>query len=295
MSGTEAYRKTWDQIRETSLYNSPWWLDTVCGEDGWEVIQIRGSIDGFFPYFKTKIGGLKAVTTPPMTQRIGVLSSVGGNKEFHLSHILSDLPKCSILRLAVEPDLQTESVNPGYAISTRYTYTIRYHGELEDIRAGYSEGLRRNLKEATQKYEVVESTDIQTLCHLVKSSFKGNYPHLHRLLPVIASNLLEKKQGSLKMALQDDTPIAAILTGRDSRTTYYLAGGRGHDPGSASAHALLLDRMVEESFRNRTAFDFEGSMHPGIANFFQSFGAKPEAYREISRHRGLGKIWQILH
>lgn len=293
MTEKENYRKFWSQIQEPALYNSPWWLDTVCGADGWDVIVSEGSASGFLPYFPTRLGRLKAILTPPMTQRIGVLTEFKDTVQ--LADLVKRLPSSSILKLAIDPEIGTENLKKEFKISTRYTYVIRYRGELEDIRAGYSEGLRRNLKEAKELYEVQSSDDIVTLLHLVKSSFTGNYPYLEKLLPSITRSLLERNVGSLKIARLEGRPIAGILTGRDFRNTYYLAGGRIQDPKAASAHALLLDTVMEEAFRNRTTFDFEGSMQPGIANFFQSFGAEPFAFREVSRYSGLGKVWELFH
>lgn len=293
MTEKENYRKFWSRVQEPELYNSPWWLDTVCGSGGWDVIKSEGIASGYLPYYPTRLGRLKAILTPPMTQRIGMLTDFDGT--IQLADLLKELPSTSILKLAIDPGIGTENLMKEYKISTRYTYVIRYRGELEDIRSGYSEGLRRNLKEAKELYEVMNSEDIATLLHLVKSSFTGNYPYLEKLLPFIAKSLLERKVGNLKIALEEGKPIAGILTGRDSRNTYYLAGGRIQDPKAASAHALLLDTVMEEAFRNRTTFDFEGSMQPGIANFFQSFGAEPFAFREVSRYSGLGKVWELFH
>jgi len=99
----------------------------------------------------------------------------------------------------------------------------------------------------------------------------------------------------IHLAIHQGVAIAGILTGWDSKTSYYLAGGRNGDDQGASAHALLLDHVIHEAQTRGLAFDFEGSMNPGIANFFQSFGAKPESYLQIRKFRGMGKLWSLLH
>ena len=94
--------------------------------------------------------------------------------------------------------------------------------------------------------------------------------------------------------MKDNDPVAGIMTGWDATTAYYLLGGR-NETGGASAHAYLLDDAVSHAVAHERKFDFEGSMHPGIANFFQSFGAKPAPYIRIRKYKGLGKLWSYLH
>ena len=109
------------------------------------------------------------------------------------------------------------------------------------------------------------------------------------------TSLSDSQSGSLDFAMHNGKPIASILTAWDHKATYYLAGGRTGDEAGASAHALLLDKALINSIQAGREFDFEGSMHSGIANFFQSFGASPEEYWQVKKYRGLGKAWSLFH
>jgi hypothetical protein len=96
------------------------------------------------------------------------------------------------------------------------------------------------------------------------------------------------------VAREGQEVLAAVLVAWDPVSTYYLAGGRTARPGAASAHAILLDHAVGDAMARGTSFDFEGSMHPGIANFFQSFGARPEPFTRLTRFTGAGRLWAFL-
>jgi hypothetical protein len=119
-------------------------------------------------------------------------------------------------------------------------------------------------------------------------------PWFDVVLPRVFEGLQSNQVGQLSLALYQGKAIAGVLTAWDAHSTYYLAGGRAGSDEAASAHSLLLDEAILKAHHRKTDFDFEGSMHPGIANFFQSFGANPTAYWHIKKYTGLGKLWSIF-
>src|SRR6187402_3175834 len=102
----QAYLKLFESTKEPFLYSAPWWLDATCGRSGWDAIVAHGAgqspIAGL-PYQVSRIRGLSAITTPPLTQWVSVLAPHGIVDPEHLIS-LSSLPKASILDLAIRPD-----------------------------------------------------------------------------------------------------------------------------------------------------------------------------------------------
>lgn len=299
-SPVSAYHTLFASIKEPLLYTAPWWLDATCGIGGWDAI-IRRDSNGFplaaLSYQHTLIRGLSAVVTPPFTQWISLLGGVEPPVELSLA-LLAEIPKSSILDLSLRPDttlLIPESVFP---ITLKYSFVIAAAATHEDHRKGYNEGLRRNIRQAEKQYSVGTSEDIAGFLSLCRQSYeqqKMKPPHwLDFIIPRVHAALTSHHCGILTMASLNGKSIAAVLTAWDHSTSYYLAGGRTADEQGASAHALLLDHAIRASHDRGTIFDFEGSMHPGIANFFQSFGAVPAAYWHIRKYRGAGKLWSLM-
>ena len=95
-------------------------------------------------------------------------------------------------------------------------------------------------------------------------------------------------QGAVLLLLspQTEEPVAGAFVAHHAGTAYYIAGGQVRTPEGEDAMALLLDRLIVWSREAGChTFDFEGSMQPGIAFFFRSFGAVPHPYLRLQAGR----------
>jgi len=282
------------------LYAALWWLDATCGMEGWNAVLSHGrdgNVLAALPFHTTRIRGMSAVITPPLTQWVSLITS-SVDPGMSLQAILPDLPRSSILDLSVNPDarpLPQESTTP---VSLKYSFIIPPMMTMDLVRSNYNEGLRRNIRQAEKNYTITASGDIAgflTLCEQTYLQRKmKSPPWLHQVIQNVFDQLMSHQCGAITIASSQGKIIAGILTAWDHETSYYLAGGRTGDEQGASAHALLLDHAVGAAQSRGLSFDFEGSMHPGIANFFQSFGAVPISYWQIRQFRGLGKWWSLF-
>lgn len=295
------YQEFYATCDQPPLYAAPWWLDAACGKEMWDatpLINENSAITGFIPFYKTQIRGLPALITPPMTQWIPVLTKEDPGP-FSITDFLNSLPTCPILDITMKPGVDDDLPSRDYQLNYKYSYVVPYEKQSDQIRGRYNEGLRRNLRDAEINYTLGPSEDTRSLLLLCKSAYrlrKEKAPYwLDQIIPAVADALKKNNSGNIHFAFHRGVVIAGVLCGWDSKTTYYLAGGRSSDEQGASAHALLLDYVIHEAQKRGHAFDFEGSMHPGIANFFQSFGGKPESYLQIRRFKGPGRIWSLFH
>ncbi|HEY3385493.1 MAG TPA: GNAT family N-acetyltransferase [Saprospiraceae bacterium] len=295
-----SYHTLFQSAREVPLYANPWWLEATCGVGGWDALIRYDSAQkpvGGIPFQRSRIRGLTAITTPPMTQWVSLLSGENDSKEEN-SFTLSDLPKASILDLSLKPDVRINLQEYPTAPALKYSFIIPRADDMKDVRAKYNEGLRRNLKQAGQLHSVEESDNLagfQKLCHQTYHDRDMQPPAwFDRIVPLVYKKLIANQCGTLTLATAQGKIIAGILTAWDRYTTYYLAGGKTADDHGTAAHALLLDNAIQSACARGTSFDFEGSMHPGIANFFQSFGSVPVSYWNFKKYRGAGRIWAAL-
>jgi hypothetical protein len=283
------------------LFAESWWLDAVGGPVNWDVVSFHDAAKNnhaFIPYQVSRIRSMKAITTPPLTPWLPLIQS-SGETEFPLAHFFQNIPHYSILDISLRHNQQIQFDAAEAKISSRYTFIIPSGESIEQVRSGYNEGLRRNLKQAEKNYSITVSEGLNAFIHLCKMTYIQREMQLprsvERILPGVYNELASRGRGMITFALKNNVPVAGILTAWDHLTTYYLLGGRSADNDGASAHALLLDNAIQNAVLKNHAFDFEGSMHPGIANFFQSFGAVPEEFSRIRSFKGVGKIWGLFH
>jgi hypothetical protein len=300
---TEAHRQyhaLYESQSHQRLYLAPWWLDAVCGKTGWDVVNFiepDSRCQAALPFFKTRIRGLTAITTPPVTQWVEVLRPPESGVTPVLS-VLDALPRCSILDLSLRPGTDMQFRSPAYSVSTQYSYILQHQGSSVPFSSGYSEGLRRNLRATASRYNLIEKEDIlllQQLYELVYHQKKVNPPWwIADILPGLVRALLKKQCGKLTFVQHNRDTIAASLTAWDDTHDYYLIGGRIAGEDGVSAHALLLDKAIDEASHRGHDFDFEGSMVPGIAQFFQTFGASPVPYPRVRKFSGMGLLWSFF-
>lgn len=290
-----------EAVEKPYLYAAPWWLDATCSPEGWDAVFRKKNENGVIAalaFHKTKIRGLSAVITPPLTQWLTLISSSGDPGVSHLP-LFPDLPKSAILDLSIKPDPELLYQNINLPVVLKYSFIIPGMETMDAVRSKYNEGLKRNLRQAEKNFVLQESDDVAgflTLCEQTYLQRKMKPPHwLNKVVPDVYQQILKKECGIITIATVDDKVIAGVLTAWDSHSAYYLAGGRTGDDQGASAHSLLLDHAVEAAQSRGIAFDFEGSMHPGIANFFQSFGGVPVSYWQLRKYSGLGKLWSLFH
>ena len=292
----QEYESLFRTLPGAPLYAAPWYLDAVC-PDQWDV-YVQSAANGkiMIPYQRTHISRMVSVITPPLCQYLPVLKS-DPSLGLSMQEFIQSAGSFSILDVSFASD--DVAVDEATRIPSRikYSYAISSQ-DYTQARSRYNEGLRRNLKEAEGTYTVREINDVALLISLSKSSYQQRgikYPQwIEHITPSVVRALHENVQGKVLAAFLDQKPVAAILLGWDNATSYYLMGGRLPGEGAASAHALLLDAAIRESLSAGREFDFEGSMHPGIANFFQSFGAHPVAYHHIKQLKGIGRLWGLF-
>ena len=295
-----SYHTLFESARDVPLYSNPWWLDATCGVGGWNALisydAAQRPIVGI-PFLKGRIRGLSAIITPPMTQWVSLLSGEHDPGEAN-TFTLTALPKTSILDLAIKPDVRINLQDYSTAPALQYSFVIPRADDMKSVRAKYNEGLRRNLKQAGQLHTIEESGNLdgfQKLCHQTYRDRNMHAPSwFDRIVPGVYEKLIANQCGTLTLAITQGKIIAGILTAWDSFSTYYLAGGKVADDHGTAAHALLLDHAIQDACARGTSFDFEGSMHPGIANFFQSFGSVPVSYWYFKKYRGAGRVWASL-
>ena len=78
---------------------------------------------------------------------------------------------------------------------------------------------------------------------------------------------------------------AARFVAYDDRCAYSLLSALNPSGHLNGASPLLFWHIIQRLSSRTRAFDFEGSMDPGIAHFYRSFGSTVTTYLEVSRFR----------
>jgi len=299
------YRQFCETKTSMPIFSQPWWLDTVCGPESWDVaiVEKQGGIVASMPFFLRRHGRDLHLGRPPLTQCLGPhivyppdqrgAKRISWEKSL-MDELIDKLPEFSFF----EQHFHHEITNwlpffwQGFSQTTRYTYVLE-DLSFEDYMTNILPKARRKRVNRAKKIGVsVEKTqDVEAFYYLNNKTFhrKGTkIPYSLDLVKEIFREGSERGQASIYIATHEGKSIAASFFVSDANSVYYIMGGIDPDnnlPSDLSAMDLLVLKGVELALESGRRFDFEGSMMESIEKYFRSFGAVQQPYFHIQKTR----------
>lgn len=170
----------------------------------------------------------------------------------------------------------------------RCNHTLSLRSPYPDIFSNYRASLRSALrKEPEPGAYACAGIPIRPL--LAKAgrlgTLKGTKPRDWRRLAQLYEELRKMEQAFTIGWMKDGRLVAGALFFRSPGRIYYMAAWSDARGRKCQAAARMLDRVVQEYASQECVLDFEGSDLPGVAFFFDGFGAQHETYRFFRRWR----------
>ncbi len=301
------------EIKTTSFANSvfeqPWWLDTVAEEKWGEAIVKDGeNVIARLPYVIED----GVIETPPYTQTLGIWMDpkirafARGNHQLHqqkeiIAQLLEQLPKAKSISMTL--DHANSYILPfrwhGFRIEPTFSYRIKDLTDLNQVKSRISKSVCRDGRSAEKKLIVEEfSHDVDALIELQRMTFAAQnrqppYPAdftrrvVERAIAANAGNLMIAKDASGALH-------SSVFFLYDENVCYYLIGGKNPEFKTDGANDLLLSKGISFAAEVSHAFDFEGSMVEGIEDFFRKFGGEQVINYHVTRQTLLHDVKDVL-
>lgn len=285
------------------IFSCDWWLDTVCGEDNWDVALFEkgGHVYASMPYYNLKKAWFNLSIMPKLTQTLGIYIKYPEDQKYFkkiswekksMSAILSILPKTDHFSQSFHRKVSNwlPFYWAGYEQTTQYSYLIEptADGSMDLVEDGFENDIRRRIKNTISSgVEVFEGEDIGLFYELNKLTFtrKGmDIPYSFEFIKKLYKNC--KENNAVKMFFAKDKNgaiLAASFLVHDKGAVYYLMGGIDPVKKELGAMDLVLYKSIEFAMQSNRTFDFEGSMIESIEKYFRSFGAIQTPYYNISK------------
>ncbi len=283
------------------IFYKPFFLDAIT-EGNWEVTCVceGESILACMPYSLQR-KKYTVIRQPPFAIYQGPFFFKSEGQKLSLT---KEMEVLSALESSVAPfDYYNQNWHPssrnwlpfhwkGYLQSTRYSYVIHNNEQKASLRERYSENVRRNVRRASAKLMVSESTDIDALFSVIEKTFTRknlSQPYDLRIFRRVVLACLSEKCCSILLARDADSNLhAGMFLVWDSQWVYYIAGGIDEKFRNSGAMTLLFDKAIQFAMDTRRSFDFEGSMIESVEAFFRSFGAVQQEYFVLTKVNSLG-------
>lgn len=271
----ERYNACISNAKNNRIYAYAWYLDIVT--DTWDVL-VLGDYDVVMPLPYLHVKKLffrKRIVQPIYCQQLGVFYSDD------ISHDLFDLfyKKFKTLNPLI---YSFNSDNSRYisSLKEKPNYELDINKPYDDIYRNYSNNLKRNLKKA-KKYELGITNKIGVAEYIyLKSANKKHRITKKNFITIkkLSQEIKRQNFGSFKAVVFNDEVLAiGFFTKSKNRIIHLLSvsTSKGKQMGATS---ILFDYIISTNIESDNIIDFEGSIIPGVARFFKSFGASNNGY-----------------
>ena len=263
------------------LFHKPFWWDAVT--DNWNVHKFER--DGklvFMPYQVEKKMGFTISRNPLLTPYSGLLFSQDlsiEQKKIIADRAISFLQQFSLSEYDCNPNI----IQGFNADINKTTYLLSLKESTDIIYDNFKSSLKRQIKKAEKKLTIQEDKNIERFYQLYTNSMrrrKGANRTPKRLVEKVFKTCWENGCGHIFTAIdKSQNAHASIWYVEDERCAYYLLGGSNAQfLGSGAMGYLLWNCIKLAHSRGKEVFDFEGSMEPGVARFFSTFGGQVTKY-----------------
>ena len=284
------------------IYSKPWWLDTVCGPENWDVwlYESGGDVLAAMPcYFEIR-GAYRYITKAPLTQTNGLLfKEIPGRKLVTESEFQEKVinAACAYIQ-GLDVDVFEQQFSPSfknwqpffwhhYTNILRYTYIISDTSDMEKVDANIAAKYRNEIRKGQRLTQ--GSTDISAeefyLEHQKVFRRQGlSHPFSLEFWLRVQQACSERDVGQMFCSRDPEGHIHSLLfLVWDERFVYHLFGGYMPEYSSSQAYPALTYHGINFAHEKGLAYDFEGSMVRQIAVSFRQFGGIPTPYYRIRK------------
>ncbi|MCF6280581.1 MAG: hypothetical protein L3J14_09585 [Flavobacteriaceae bacterium] len=259
------------------VYAFSWYLDIVA--DNWDAL-ILNDYDAVMPLpWKTKYY-IKYIYTPCWTQQLGVFSSDEISEEL-VEKFLKKFPN-KFLKTAL--NLNSHNAISGKNIVSKKNYILLLNKPYQELFKGYKY-VRRRCKNLlnTDRVNIIKTDNFQDVIRLFIQQKQEeidlkliDYNRLENLI-----KLLKKTEDSVDIVIaknREGVLLGGAFFIKNSKRITYLFSSISQEGRDEQVMTYIIDSIIEKHAKSNLILDFEGSMIPGIAFFFRSFGAREEIY-----------------
>lgn len=274
----------WNALIHSSVQSLPyaltWYLDAVA--PNWSAL-VLGNYEAVFPLPWLRRFGVKCIYQPYYCQQLGVFSKT--TPDSHLLRLFLDaLQQFAYVNINLNPT--TQAVADIYSLKSKKNLLLSLHTDYNTLRKACSENHRRNIAKA-------EKNGLQFIQDIGQKQFqdfylknidrqKENFKQQHeKVFKALCKAAVANNSARIfATALPDgtlSTAVMLLLHGNRAINIINVSSAEGKKNGSAH---FLFNRLIGTLAATSpgTILDFEGSSIPGIARFYEGFGAQPEVF-----------------
>ena len=305
-SNKEQYRRLCETEESIPLFQQYWWMELVCEGKEWNVLLSHSGnrLAGALPYLVGHRLGLRYILQPQLTQFNGPWLAQGLDEEQRLRTVDDLAAQLDAMRLALYVQCFSPDIDNwlpfywrGYSQTTRYTYRFSPLQPVDRLMAAANPERRKRLDRLSAECTVdrqVDPAEFAAFHHSYYIRRDGHNLLPQNLVERVCKAAVDRGQGLVYgLRSHDGHLLVADFVVFDKHCAHSLVSGMSAD-APRNANSLLFWTLIGDLYGRTDAFDFEGSMDPGIGHFFRSFGARAVPLMRVW-HSRIPLATKLLH
>lgn len=281
--------KKWDDCIKISpggtVYAFSWYLNHVAS--GWDAI-IEDDYESVFPLPRKRKFGVYYALQPLWSQQLGLFSRqvVTPGKSFEFLRVA--MSRVSYLDMNLNSIQKLPSVH-NFSVTENNNLQLPLIQSYTQIRPGYSENLKRNLKKAEGQLYLTENISHDLIIKMFKENRGKSISKLDNSAYKKLSALLyhSRSIGVAKvLGAADETNsllCGAVFLIIKNKAVMIFSAINEHGRLKA-AMPWLIDQFIQNHQQQNIILDFEGSNDPNLARFYSGFGATNVPYLRVRKN-----------
>lgn len=277
------YDKCIADSENSMIYAYSWYLDIVA--ENWDAL-VLADYKMVMPLTQRKKYGITYIFLPAWVQQLGIFSAIEIKQEI-IKEFLKAIP-----RKFKSVDILFNYNNPfsNKYLSKRDNFILKINHPYELLFEGYNKLRKRSLKKAQQLNLIIKEVDSsESIIDLFKENkgadLKKNERDYELLNQLILKGTEQLKVEMLCASDKNNNLLGGVVFLKNKNRIIYLFSAVNIKGKESQAITSIIDYIIRKYSGREMILDFEGSMIPGIAKFFRSFGAIEENYYWYSSKR----------
>jgi hypothetical protein len=275
-------RERWDRCIETAANGNiccfSWFLDTISPRWGG---LVKGDYEYVMPVSVARRFGIKYLLQPRFIQQSGVFGMTPPDAST-VCMFLNALPQgIGVIDYHFN---EQNSLPSGLNVEMRTNFLLKTDKPYEELKLAYNHNLLRKLRKSVHsEFHIIKNYNPEPLIQLFRKENGRRFSFLkdkdYTKLALVIQACIHRDKAQVWSVYNNKNELcggAVWLFSHGRAVLYFSVQGAADE--AANALVWLIDAFIKENATSGIVLDFEGSVHPGLARFYGSFGAEAQFY-----------------
>jgi hypothetical protein len=283
--GDQVDRDKWDRCIEKAMNGNicgySWFLDIMA--PGWGGL-IKDDYMYVMPVSIARRFGINYLLQPRFIQQCGVFGLTLPDAAT-ISVFLNALPH--EIRVIDYHFNEQNSLPSGLDVEMRTNFLLKTDKTYEELKLAYNQNLVRKLRKSVHSgFHIIINNNPEPLIKLFREENGKRFSFLknkdYTKLAQVFQACIHRDKAKVWSVYNSENVLCggAIWLFSHGRAILYFSVQSKNDKAE-SALAWLIDAFIKENSTSGILIDFEGSIHPGLARFYGSFGSVAHFYPRL--------------